>query len=264
MFSVGSQFQPMEGMEGSSDDYPIVIPELSMNMFELFLSVAYSSWKPEGPTHDDVIDLLRFSNKFMSQKARNVAINHLQEHRFQHKPYELLALCLEFSIQKFFVPAFRRLIEFRVRDIPGPVRKRLGFEVWNTFVDLKELLNEHCHIVACEELPIIEHSQYCTDNTTCSIDWQQLWWNSMARFLVDGRNPQDFRDTVEHFQELGFEIGRVNPECWKTLLQTVKKGAAFHLAFDLIEETAQQLSAALITEPGPMLTRAELDTLGHQ
>ncbi|KAG1718177.1 uncharacterized protein EDB91DRAFT_1258815 [Suillus paluster] len=112
--------------------------------------------------------------------------------------------------------------------------------------------------------PLSSTSQYCTDNTTCSIDWRQLWWNSMARFLVDGRNPQDFRDAVERFQELGFEIGRVNPECWKTLLQTVKKGAAFHLAFDLIEETAQQLSAALITEPGPMLTRAELDTLGHQ
>ncbi|KAG1908798.1 uncharacterized protein F5891DRAFT_1180362 [Suillus fuscotomentosus] len=220
MFSVGSQFQPMEGLEGLSDDYPIVIPELSMNMFELFLSIAYSSWKPKGPTHDDVVNLLQFSNKFMSQKACDVAINHIQEHRFQHKPYELLALCLEFSIQKFFVPAFRCLIEFRIRDIPGPVRKRLGFE--------------------------------------------QLWWNSMACFLLDGRNPQDFHDAVERFQELGSEIGRVNPECWKTLLQTVKKGAAFHLAFDIIEETAQQLSAALITEPGSMLTRAELDTLGHQ
>ncbi|KAG2137957.1 hypothetical protein DEU56DRAFT_912594 [Suillus clintonianus] len=224
----------MEGTEGSSDDHPIVIPELSMNMFELFLSVAYSSWKPEGPTHDDVVDLLRFSNKFMSQKARD----------------------------KFFVPTFRRLIEFRVRNIPGPVRKRLGFEVWNAFVDLKELLDEHRRIVACEEPPIIEHSPYCTDNTTCSIDWRQLWWNSMAHFLLDGRNPQYFREAVERFQELGSEIGRMNPECWKILLQTVKKGAAFHLTVDLVEETAQQLSAALITEPGPMLTRAELDTLG--
>ncbi|KAG1726807.1 uncharacterized protein EDB91DRAFT_1339590 [Suillus paluster] len=31
-----------------------------------------------------------------------------------------------------------------------------------------------------------------------------------------------------------------------------------------VSRSAQQLSAALITEPGPMLTRAELDTLGHQ
>jgi hypothetical protein len=29
-------------MEGSSDDHPIVIPELSANMFELYLSVAYN------------------------------------------------------------------------------------------------------------------------------------------------------------------------------------------------------------------------------
>ncbi|KAG1895220.1 uncharacterized protein F5891DRAFT_984426 [Suillus fuscotomentosus] len=233
MFAVRGQSRPTEGTDGSSDDHPIIIPELSMNMFELYLSVAYNSWKPEGPTHSDVIDLLRFSNKFMSQKTRDVAIHHLHEQRFRHKPYDLLALCLEFSIMKFF---------------------KLGFEVWNALVDVKEL-----RIVACEELPLIEHTACCTDNTACSIDWRQLWWNSMARFLLDGRNPQAFHEAVDRFQELGSEIGRVNPECWKMLLQTVKKGTAFHLAYDLVEETAQQLSAALITEPDQMLTCAELD-----
>jgi len=198
----------------------------------------------------------------MSQKAHNVAINHLHERQFRHAPYELLTICLEFSISKFFVPAFCHLVEFRIRDIPGPVRKRLGFEVWNAFVDLKELLSEHNHIVACKELPIIEHSSCCTDNTACFIDWRQLWWNSMAHFLLDSRNPQKFYDAIERFQELGPEIGRVNPECWKMMLQTVKKGTAFHLAYDLVEETARQLSAALIIEPGPMLMHAELDTLG--
>ncbi|KAG2076691.1 hypothetical protein BDR04DRAFT_1003105 [Suillus decipiens] len=262
MFSVGSQLPLTEGMEGLSDDHPIIIPELSMNMFKLFLSVAYSSWEPEGPTHDNVLDLLWFSNKFMSQKACDVAINHLHEHRFQHTPYELLTLCLEFLILKFFVPAFCHLIEFRICDIPGPVQRRLGFEVWNAFVDLKELPDKHNCIVSCEELPIIEHSSYCTDNTACFINWQQLWWNSMAHFLLDGCNPQKFYEAIEHFQELGSKIRRVNPECWKMMLQMVKKGTVFHLAFDLIEETAQQLSAALIMEPGPMLTHAELDTLG--
>ncbi|KAG1894101.1 uncharacterized protein F5891DRAFT_1131063 [Suillus fuscotomentosus] len=247
MFAVGGQSQPIEGTDGSSDDHPIIIPELSTNMFKLYLSVAYNSWKPEGPTHSDVIDLLRFSNKFMSQKTRDIAIHHFHEQRFRHKPYDLLALCLEFSITKFFVPVFQHLIEFRIRDIPGPMRKKLGFE----------LLDEHRRIVACEEPPLIEHAACCTNNTACSIDWWQLWWNSMARFLLDGRNPQVFREAVDCFQELGFEIGRVNPECWKMLLQTVKKGTAFHLAYDLIEEMAQQLSAALITEPDQMLTSCQ-------
>ncbi|KAG2738564.1 hypothetical protein P692DRAFT_201812022 [Suillus brevipes Sb2] len=128
--------------------------------------------------------------------------------------------------------------------------------------DLKELLDERNCIVACEEPPIITHSPYCTDNTACFIDWRQLWWNSIARFLLDGHNPQKFHEAIECFQELGPEIGRVNLECWKMLLQTVKKVTAFCLTFDLIEETAQQLSAALITEPALMLMKAELDTLG--
>jgi hypothetical protein len=80
----------------------------------------------------------------------------------------------------------------------------------------------------------------------------------MARFLLDGRNPQSFRDALERFQEIGSEIGRVNLECWKTLLQTVKKGTAFHLAYDLVDETGRQLEAALIIEPGPMFTQVEL------
>ena len=42
----------------------------------------------------------------MSQKARDVALNYLHEQRFQFQPYELIALCLEFSIKKLFVPAF--------------------------------------------------------------------------------------------------------------------------------------------------------------
>jgi hypothetical protein len=84
----------------------------------------------------------------------------------------------------------------------------------------------------------------------------------MTRFPLDGRNPQKFHEAIECFQELGPKIGRVNPECWKMLLQTVKKATLFCLAFDLVEETAQQLSAALITEPAPMLTKAELGALG--
>jgi len=81
----------------------------------------------------------------------------------------------------------------------------------------------------------------------------------MARFLLDGRNPQSFRDALECFEEIGSEIARVNLEYWKTLLQTMKKGTAFHLAYDLVNETGRHLvEATLIIEPGPMFTQVEL------
>ncbi|KAG2359135.1 hypothetical protein BDR07DRAFT_1488572 [Suillus spraguei] len=63
----------------------------------------------------------------------------------------------------------------------------------------------------------------------------------MAHLLLDGHNPQKSYEAIECFQELGSKIRRVNPECWKMILQMVKKGTAFHLTSDLIEETAQQL-----------------------
>jgi hypothetical protein len=32
------------------------------------------------------------------------------------------------------------VVDFWIRDIPGLVRKKLGFEIWNAFVDMKEPL----------------------------------------------------------------------------------------------------------------------------
>ncbi|KAG1717285.1 hypothetical protein EDB19DRAFT_1654360 [Suillus lakei] len=119
------------------------------------------------------------------------------------------------------------------------MQKKPGFEagVWNVIVYVKKLLDECRRIVACEEPPLIEHAVCCTDNIACFINWWQCWWNSIAHFLHDGR------------------IGRVNPECWKMLLQTAKKGTAFHLTYDLaVEETAQLSAAPLITQTDQMLT----------
>ena len=81
----------------------------------------------------------------------------------------------------------------------------------------------------------------------------------MARFLLDGCNPPSFCDALERFQDIGSEIGRVNLECWKTLLQTAKKGTAFHFAYDLVNETGRHLEAALIIEPARQIfTQVEL------
>jgi hypothetical protein len=140
------------------------------------------------------------------------------------------------------------------------MQKKPGFEagVWNVIVYVKKLLDECRRIVACEEPPLIEHAVCCTDNIACFINWWQCWWNSIAHFLHDGRktyNPQFFHEAINDFQELGCEIGRVNPECWKMLLQTAKKGTAFHLTYDLaVEETAQLSAAPLITQTDQMLT----------
>ena len=50
--------------------------------------------------------------------------------------------------------------------------------------------------------------------------------------------------SIERFRQIGSEIGRVNLECWKTLLQTVKKGTAFHLVYDLVDETGLNRTTA--------------------
>jgi hypothetical protein len=59
-----------------------------------------------------------------------------------------------------------------------------------TLVYVQAALEEHRHIVAAEEPKILMHANDCQDPVGCNEDWHEdwhaIWWNGMARFLLDG------------------------------------------------------------------------------
>ncbi|KAG8213609.1 hypothetical protein J3R82DRAFT_10293, partial [Butyriboletus roseoflavus] len=85
------------------------------------------------------------------------------------------------------------LVKARFDNLPSDEYNMVGSVVWATVLKAKEHIQLHCHIVACEPPPMV-HVTACTNIDQCVVDWKQLWWNGMGHFLLDGRNPQPYKD----------------------------------------------------------------------
>lgn len=262
-----SQDTQLEEVDGSTDDKPIFVPsQVSENAFELFLSVCYNKWawvcfimsshptwmscrwRPDAVKipNDTVIQLLELSDMYLCRDARDYAVQNLQRNRYSLESTRLISLALKFNIKEFLPHAFERLISARINDVSDDECHAVGPIVWNTMFKVKERLDIHRRIIACEAPPMV-HAGTCTKQKRCEEDWKQLWWNGMGRFLLDGRNPQPYKDAVEWFEKL--DIGEINPDCWKAVLFTVKGQSAFDHERKLISHTANNLIKYLIVEP---------------
>ncbi|KAG1851931.1 hypothetical protein F4604DRAFT_1592184, partial [Suillus subluteus] len=126
-------------------------------------------------------------------------------------------------------------------------RELLGNDVFMTLVYVQAALKEHRRIVAAEEPKILMHTSDCQDPVGCNEDWHAIWWNGMARFLLDGRNPQPYREAVKHFKDLQF--GCVSRGCKELMFKIIGEGAAFNHADQFIDEACNRLADELIFEP---------------
>jgi len=61
----------------------------------------------------------------------------------------------------------------------------------------------------------------------------------MGQLLLDGRNPQSYKDTLQRFEQLT-QIGRISLECWHLMITTLWEGLAFNQEDDFIEHTAKE------------------------
>jgi len=204
--------------------------------------------------NDAVIQLLELSDMYLCKDAREYAIQHLQRQRFSLEPPQLISLALKYHIKALLPHAFERLVSTRINDISDAERHVIGSVVWNTMIKVKERLDVHRRIVACEAPPTMVHAGTCSMQNKCEEDWKQLWWNGMGRFLLDGRNPQPYKDAVERFEKL--DTGGVNYGCWKAMLLVIQGHTAFSHEQKLISRTADNLVKCLIVEPN-------FGTIGH-
>ncbi|KIJ13004.1 hypothetical protein PAXINDRAFT_156687 [Paxillus involutus ATCC 200175] len=90
-------------------------------------------------------------------------------------------------------------------------------------------------------------AQRCPDPDNCALDWHQLWWNGMGRSLLDGRNPQSYKDALKCFEELLLsDVGKVSPACLHSVMVTVWSGSAFHEEESFIECAAKKWADKLL------------------
>ncbi|KAG1879193.1 hypothetical protein F4604DRAFT_1579665 [Suillus subluteus] len=122
---------------------------------------------------------------YLCKDARVYAVHHLQSQRYSLKLTQLISLTLKYNVKDFLPHAFEQLISARINDISDDECHAVGSIVWNTMFKVKDCLNVHRRIIACEALPMM-HSGTCMKHKRCEEDWRQLWWNGMGRFLLDG------------------------------------------------------------------------------
>ena len=195
-----------------------------------------------------ILQLLEVSQLYRLKAAHDHAIKQINAHRYAFNPVMLISISLKYHIKDTFRYAFNRLVSKCVNELKDVDYELLTYPVWKTLFRVKEWLDLHCRIVACE-LPPLLHSECFQDKKRCLEDWHQVWWNGMGRYLLDGRNPQPYHSAVSQFE--GVSYGSMDLECWRAMVALVKEGKAFWHEDDLIDRTAWGLAEYLISEPIP-------------
>ncbi|KAG6328140.1 hypothetical protein ID866_10949 [Astraeus odoratus] len=123
----------------------------------------------------------------------------------------------------------------------------MGYEVYTGVAIAKTVLDEHCHLLAMEEPPILSHANDCHDLVGCMKDWYGIWWNGMGCFLLDGRNPQLYDEAVKCFKELHF--GQVSLGCKAQMFCIIDSKRAFDYADKFVDDICKQLVHQMIYKP---------------
>lgn len=203
-------------------------------------------WRPDtaNVSDDVIVQLLDLSRQYICRDAQNYAIQRLSERRTAIQPSRLLSISMEYNIVPLFTYSFERLVKARFDNLTADEYTMVGPAVWAAILKVKELVNLNRHIVACEP-PLMIQVTACTKHKWCAHDWKQLWWNGMGRFLLDGRNPQPYKDAIERFEVI--DIGSVSLECWRAMMVVVRGQSAFQHEDSLIDRTAKALADRLLS-----------------
>jgi hypothetical protein len=123
---------------------------------------------------------------------------------------------------------------------------QIGHTVFVAVTQLRDILNEHCHIIASELPVILQHAEDCPNQGHCAKDWFGVWWNGMGWSLLDGHNQLSFGDAFSQFELLQF--GEMAEGCKAAIMHLIKDGNGFHIADRYVLEVAETLAESLITE----------------
>ncbi|KAJ7487939.1 hypothetical protein FB451DRAFT_1362561 [Mycena latifolia] len=242
--------------ESSSDTAPIgMIDSIFEPEFEAFVSLAYGrppradQWPKGSDANPLLLRLLELSRYFVSQPTRELVLNVIKSRSFYFTPAHLIQISYEYRTRTFFQAAFQRLASISLRDLKPEDIEKIGLVVYVALARLKEAIQQHRCILAAEEPqihPIHGHSADCQDKAACARDWHAIWWNGMGRFLLDGRNPLTWTDSIQQFERMDF--GEMNPDCREKMLEIAHGGDGNAYVFSLISSVSDELMGGIIED----------------
>jgi hypothetical protein len=191
-----------------------------------------------------LINALWISDFIIAPSLRAFALHSIEIRKWFFEPADLLYVSRSFKTKRFFVHAFERLVLMRVWEISDEDIQKMSYPIFIAAVRMMAVLTEHRHIIACEPPPILSHSSGCQNPIQCANDWHAAWWNGMARFLLDGRNPLTYNESFNRFQLLQF--GAVSEGCKEAMFAMIKDSGVFHRGQARTQVYAQAIANVFI------------------
>ncbi|KAG1757920.1 hypothetical protein EDB19DRAFT_1623036 [Suillus lakei] len=234
----------LEEIDGKSDEKPIHLDDTMWEMFELFLEHTFGRLCAGQYSIEELSNFLHFCNMYQCSHTWKFVISCIHSTHFHFHPTQLINLAIQYNTGAIFPFTFKQLVDTPITQLTAQHWELIGNNIFTTLVYVQAALEEHRHIVAAEEPKILMHTSDCQDPVACNEDWHTIWWNGMARFLLDRRNPQPYREAIKHFKDLQF--GHVSGGCKELMLKIIEHGAAFSHTNQFVDEACTHLAEKLI------------------
>ncbi|KAJ7621639.1 hypothetical protein DFH06DRAFT_1143649 [Mycena polygramma] len=236
---------PGGALQASSDENPIaMVPSVKEAEFEAFVLLAYG--RPMTPA--------QYPRGALAVPML-MALLELGHYLLSFPPALLIHICFKYGTKMFFDTAFHKLATGSLRDLTLQDVEWLDLSVYSALARLMEGMQEHRCILAAEPPEFDKkgivgppHTSDCKDNARCAEDWGRTWWNGMARFLLDGKNPLTYTESMDQFKRMDF--GDMNAGCRYAMFDFVDSEVGNKHGYAMLAKvTAELMKRIRVVEP---------------
>jgi hypothetical protein len=189
---------------------------------------------------DDLLLLLRLCDKYDRQVGLQYVRKQITCRKWNWNPTDLIKVSLTVKSSSLFEHAFERLVNLPLHNLSIEELDNLNSVVLSAALKAQHAIQQHRRIVAAEPPPV-NHFKSCANRSGCDADWHAVWWNGIARCLLDGQHPLEWDDTFSLFQVM--EFGDMDSECLKGMLRETRSGEGMkNPVFDITKDVTTQLS----------------------
>ncbi|KAF8998157.1 hypothetical protein BDQ17DRAFT_1309371 [Cyathus striatus] len=198
---------------GSTDSYPIILPDIEVREFDNFLAWLIPSIPRVDRNVEYWADVLRIADLYMVERAQEEARQEIQTRvrYLKEKPALVMSLALRFDLRDWYNYAFRAFLQESMLNISRADAEKIGMGCVLAIFKTHALIQEYRQSFAFIP-PKVHHAPHCRDRQGCAAALDDGWWKQVGRDLLNPRYPISCTDVLEKLDSYWF-IG-MGPECW--------------------------------------------------
>ncbi|KAI5994243.1 hypothetical protein EDC04DRAFT_2586389 [Pisolithus marmoratus] len=218
----------------SDEDHPIVLPGISGEEFEHFISWLYHQWNC---SHDRNLPLLwqvlKVSRLWQIDNSISWAIAHLDQ--LELSAVHKLSL-QQYMIPQWIAPSVRSLTLASLSAIDEDEALVLGVRVYSIIARAREVMETERHPIAAVSPGLsVPPSPACniSHHAHCKVVWTCFWWQKVARQLLHPYNPLAISALVEYVAQQA-NPDSLNLECKASFVNQVVESGGLEVEENII------------------------------